>query len=39
MVKNSLNDILTPLDNTYNARKDPLLLNNNSYVYVINGQR
>jgi len=39
MTKNSLNDILTPLDNTYNASEDPLLLNNNSCVYVINGRR
>jgi len=40
MVKNnSLNNILTPLDNTFNASDDPLLLNNNSSVYVINGRR
>jgi hypothetical protein len=39
MTKNSLNDILTPLDNTFNASDDPLLLNNNSSVYVINGRR
>ena len=40
MVKNNnLNDILKPLDNTFNASNDPLLLNNNSSVYVINGRR
>ena len=40
MIKNNnLNDILKPLDNTFNASNDPLLLNNNSSVYVINGRR
>ena len=39
MTKNSLNDILTPLDNTFNASDDPLLRNNNSIVYVISGRR
>ena len=39
MVKNNLNDILKPLDNTFNASDDPLLLNNNSSVFVISASR
>lgn len=39
MVKNNLNDILKPLDNTFNASDDPLLLNNNSSVFVISARR
>ena len=39
MVKKKLNDILKPLDNTFNASNDPLLLNNNSSVFVISARR
>lgn len=38
-MKTSLNDIIKPLDNTFNRGDDPLLLDNNSCVWVISGRR
>jgi hypothetical protein len=35
----SLSSIVRPLDNTYAGSDDPLLLNNNSCVYIISGRR
>lgn len=35
----SLSHIVKPLDNTYAGSDDPLLLNNNSCVYIISGRR
>lgn len=35
----SLSSIVKPLDNTYAGSDDPLLLNNNSCVYIISGRR
>lgn len=35
----SLSHIVQPLDNTYAGSEDPLLLNNNSCVYIISGRR
>jgi hypothetical protein len=36
---NPLNDIVKPLDNTFNRDDDPLLLGNNSCIYIISGRR
>lgn len=35
----SLSSIIKPLDNTYSGSDDPLLLQNNSCVYIISGRR
>lgn len=39
MVKNNLNEMLKPLDNTFNQSNDPLLKNNNSTIWIISGRR
>ena len=39
MSKKNLSSIVKALDNTYNSSSDPLLLQNNSCVYVISGRR
>lgn len=35
----ALSSIVKPLDNTFNKDEDPLLLNNNSSIWIINGRR
>jgi DNA polymerase III delta prime subunit len=37
--QNKISGIIKQLDNTYNSSEDPLLLNNNSCVYLISGRR
>lgn len=38
-MKNKISSIIKQLDNTYSSSEDPLLLQNNSCVYIISGRR